>query len=1048
MPSLPRLPEESAMRHTRLALDRPVTTVMVALALLAIGLISGKLLRLEAMPDITFPGMQVIVPYPGSTPEEIELLIVRPVEEALATLSGIEEIRASAQSDQAQFFIKFSWDRDADTAAFEVRTKLDSIRPQLPAGADRMLIQAFSASDQAAVVIRIASDQDLTDQYEMLEKYLQRPIERLDGVARVELQGVQPREVRVLVDPNRLAAYGVDVQKLRNLLVASNFSVSAGEITENGSRFTVRPIGEFSTLDDVRSLVVMPGVRVSDVAQVELVAPELKVGRHMDGKRAVGIDVYKSTQSNVVDVADRVIAAVDEARKVPQLQGVKILVVGNQADSIRQSLKELRNAGLVGAVLSFFMLLFFLRHFPTTVIVSLAVPASLLVTLAAMYFLGFTLNILTMMGMLLAIGMLVDNSVVITESIFRHRQLLPGRPMEATLAGVREVGVATLAGTFSTVIVFLPLVFGEKNQMSIFLVHVAVPIVVAMLASLIVAQTLIPMLAVRMSPPPAVAAESWFGRLQSRYARALTWALSHRKWMALFTVLILVSPVPLFALKLAKVDPFPQEASRTIGLGYHIEGSYPMERVEQAVRRVEAYLEANKERFDLDKYYSVWEPDGAFTRLYLKPKQDATVPAAEVMRRVVKDMPEIIIGKPSFSFDDSAAGSTAFTLELSGESTERLADISQDVAHRLSSVRGLEAVRSEAGTGEQEVQVVVNRDRAAQLGLTTQQIAMTVAGAMRGDKLPELRTTDRELTMRLAFRESDRQSVEDLAKVPVMLADGTRTELGAVADFVVKPSDREIKRINRLTAVVITANMAKGTTMDDARKRVEPIMKAYPLPPGYSWKFGRGLDENDKAVQTMAQNMLLAVVLIFLVMASLFESALYPLSIITSILFAIVGSIWFLALTRTSITMMAMIGFMVLIGVVVNIGIVLIAHVIDLREAGLPRQEAILQAGRDRLRPIMMTTLTTLLGMLPLAIGDAQIGGGGEGPAYFPLARAVMGGLAFSAVVSLLIVPMFYVWFDDLNMWRMRVFSKADSRTGKAASVDCPSAEPEPEPAP
>jgi HAE1 family hydrophobic/amphiphilic exporter-1 len=323
---------------------------------------------------------------------------------------------------------------------------------------------------------------------------------------------------------------------------------------------------------------------------------------------------------------------------------------------------------------------------------------------------------------------------------------------------------------------------------------------------------------------------------------------------------------------------------------------------------------------------------------------------------------------------------------------------------------------------------------------------MTVAGAMRGDKLPELRTTERELTMRLAFRESDRQSVEDLAKVPVMLADGTRTDLGAVADFVVSPSDREIQRVNRLTTVVINANMAKGTTMDDARKRVEPILNAYPLPPGYSWKFGRGLDENDKAVQTMVQNILLAIVLIFLVMASLFESALYPLSIITSILFAIVGSIWFLTLTGTTITMMAMIGFMVLIGVVVNIGIVLIAHVIDLRTAGMTRHDAILQAGRDRLRPIMMTTLTTLLGMLPLAIGDAQIGGGGEGPAYYPLARAVMGGLGFSAVVSLLIVPMFYVWFDDLNHWRMRVFAKAGARDRDATTIGDPAPDPAPLP--
>jgi HAE1 family hydrophobic/amphiphilic exporter-1 len=466
-----------------------------------------------------------------------------------------------------------------------------------------------------------------------------------------------------------------------------------------------------------------------------------------------------------------------------------------------------------------------------------------------------------------------------------------------------------------------------------------------------------------------------------------------------------------------------------------------MERIEQAVRRIEAYIEANKERFDVDTYYTWWVNDEAGTRLYLKPKDEARVPAEKVMELVMQDMPEIIIGKPSFTFDEGAGGSTSFSLQLAGESTERLAEISREVAHRLSSVPGLEAVRSEAGTGEQEVQVVVNRDRASQLGLTTQDIALTVAGAMRGDRLPELRTTDRELTMRLAFRESDRQSVEDLARVPVMLPDGSRTDLGAVAEFVVMPSDREIQRLNRLTSVVINANIAEGSTMDEVRKRVEPVMEAYALPAGYTWKFGRGFEENDKAIQTMAQNMLLAVVLIFLVMASLFESALYPLSIITSIVFAIVGSIWFLTLTGTTITMMAMIGFMVLMGVVVNIGIVLIAHVIDLRNAGLPRHQAILQAGRDRLRPIMMTTLTTLLGLLPLAIGDAQVGGGGEGPAYHPMARAIMGGLAFSAVVSLIIVPMFYVWFDDLNLWRKRVFTR-EIPAGDPEPLGPPAAEP------
>jgi HAE1 family hydrophobic/amphiphilic exporter-1 len=605
--------------------------------------------------------------------------------------------------------------------------------------------------------------------------------------------------------------------------------------------------------------------------------------------------------------------------------------------------------------------------------------------------------------------------------------LQPGRPLEATLAGVREVGVATLAGTFSMVIVFLPMVFGEQNRMSIFLVHVAVPIVVAMLASLLIAQTLIPMLSARMAPPPPVAAGSWFARLQERYQRMLGWTLDHPKSMAAVVLLLLASPVPLFAMKLIKVDPFPQTASRVLRLTYHIEGSHPMERVEQAVRQVEAYLDANRERFDLDTHFSLWTPDQALTRLYLKPKEEATVSPEEVMERVLADMPEILIGRPSFRFDEGASASSGLTIQLTGESTDRLAELSFDVARRLAAVPGLQSAVSGARSGEQEVQVVVDRDRAAQLGLTAQEVALTIAGAMRGDKLPELRGDDREVTMRLAFRESDRQSVEDLARLPIMLADGTRIELGAVADFMVRPADRSIERINRLTSVTINATLAQDVTNDEVRKRIEPILDAYPFPAGYSYAWGRGIDEGDEAVRTMTQNVLLAVVLIFLVMASVFESTLYPLSIITSIAFAIVGAIWFLALTGTVITMMAMIGFLILIGVVVNIGIVLIAHVIDLRKAGLSRRDAILQAGRDRLRPILMTTLTTLFGMLPLAIGDAQVGGGGaaEMPAYYPMARAIIGGLAFSAVVSLLIVPCFYVWFDDLNAWRVRVFGRS-----------------------
>ena len=1021
------------MRHTQLALARPVTTVMVFLAVLAVGLISVRLLRLEAFPDINFPGMRIVVPYPGSTPEEMEQLIVRPVEEALATLSGIVEIRAFARADEASFDVLFDWDRDPEAAAFDVRTKLDSIRPTLPAGADRLLMFDFSASDEPVIVIRISSDQDLTDQYDALEKYLKRPIERLEGVARVELAGVEPREVRVLVDPTRLAAYSVDVRALRELLESSNFSVSAGEITENGQRFTVRPIGEFHSLEDVRRLVIGNGVRVGDVARVDLVAPELTVGRRMDGRRAVGIDVFKSTQANVVDVADNVLAAVEQARKVPQLQGIQMLVVGNQADSIRQSLRELRKAGMIGAGLSFFMLLFFLRHLPTTLIVSLAVPLSLLVTLAVMYFLDLTINVMSMMGMMLAIGMLVDNAVVVTESVFRHRQLDPGNPAAATLAGVREVGVATLAGTATCVVVFLPILFGERNQLTIFLAHVAVPIVVAMCASLLIAQTIVPMLTSRFPAPPAIRHGSRFARLQDRYAALLRALLTRSRRAAAALGGLLLATIGLLVAsgampdKLLRFDMFPQDAGRELFLDYKLEGNHPIDRVEAAVNTVEAYLAAHREEFDIESVYSRYDSVSANSVLILTPKESMRIPASETIRRVSARMPEILIGKPTFSLDGQGQ-SGGFSLRLTGESTERLADLATDVAHALRGIEGLDSVRSEARDGDDEVRISVDRNRAAALGLTPQVAALTVAAALRGDRLREFRSADRELTLRLAFRASDRQSIADLARLPLYLPSGERVDLGSIASFSIERGPRVIQRVNRLTSVTLGGVLATGATLPVVKERVEQLMAAYQLPPGYSWEFGRGVQQSDDGTQTMIFNLLFAIAMIYLVMAAVFESTVLPISIVTSILMAAIGVIWTLFITRTTFTFMALIGIQILMGVVVNIGIVLVAHINDLRATGTARLDAILQASRDRLRPILMTTLTASLALAPLALGDAQLAVGLAGPSYAPMARAIMGGLVFGAATSLLAVPVFYQWLDDAiaAMRRFLAHTRAD----------------------
>ena len=987
------------MWHTRAALARPVTTWMAFAALAVIGLISARQLPLEEMPDITFPGVFINVPYPGSTPEEVERLVTRPIEEALATLPGIEEIRSTSTADRAEVQVSMSWGGDVEARTFEVRTKLDTIRPDLPAGAERMIIGSGSTSDQAIITIRLSADENLSNQYQALERYLKKPLERLPGVARVDLAGVDPLEVRVLVNADRAAAHSVSLADLRKLLQQSNFSVSAGEITQGGQRFSVRPVGEFTTLEDVRALLVRGNVRLGDIAEVTLDSPKPTVGRRVDGRPAVGLDVYKTTQANVIDVANRVLAELEKAKTTPQLRGVRFLVVGNQAKSILSSLSELRSAGLIGAGLALLVLFVFLRDVPTTLLVSLAVPSSLVVTLAAMYFTGLTLNVLTMMGMMLSVGMLVDNAVV-----------------------VKEVGVATLAGTFATVVVFLPLLFGETNQVSIFLKHVAIPIVVAMVTSLLIAQTLIPMVASRLRTPRESEATGWVRALQERYARALAAVLRQPRRTALAIVLVVLSPVPLFTTGLFKIDPMPQTASRQLYLAYHVEGTHPYEQVAAAVTRVEGFLQANRERFDLETVYSRWSGDDAMSTLYLRPKEQARHKSAEVMSAITAEMPELPIGRPGFSFQMGAA--QGFSLQLTGESTERLLPLANQVVARLRTVPGLELVRNDSRGGEREIRVTIDRERAAAAGLTSGVAAQAIAAAMRGERLRELRTAERELTMRLAFRADDQQSVEDLGRLVLPTRNGT-LPLSAIATFTETEGDRAISRINRLTSVVITANLAQGVTMEQMRTRVTPIMESFPLPAGYSWKLGRGFEDNDKTLTGMAINVLLAILMIYLVMAALFESALLPLSIVSSIVFSFVGVCWCLALTGTPMTLMAMIGIMILVGVVVNIGIVLVAHIQQLRGEGMQREEAIVQAGRDRLRPILMTTLSTLLGLLPLAVGDASVGGTG-GPAYYPMARAIMGGLAFGAAVSLFFVPAFYIWFDDFNLWRRRVLSTAD----------------------
>ncbi|HEX5789394.1 MAG TPA: efflux RND transporter permease subunit, partial [Woeseiaceae bacterium] len=616
-----------------------------------------------------------------------------------------------------------------------------------------------------------------------------------------------------------------------------------------------------------------------------------------------------------------------------------------------------------------------------------------------------------------------DNAVVVTESIFRHRSLDPDRPFEATLAGVREVGLAVIAGTATTIIVFAPIIFGVKTDIMVFLTHVAVTIIVALAASLLIAQTLVPMLAARVPIPPQPKAGAMMDRLTQRYVRTLRWELTHPRWTAVGILLVCVIGIAPNILGLVKFDMFPQDVGRRLYMPYHIEGQHSLETVEDAVNTIESYLYENQEAFNIRSVYSYFETGHAESVLLLTEDDEATVSTPDIIDRITADLPTLAIGKPSFQFDQQGGGD-GFSLQLSGDSTAVLNELGREVARALSAVEGLEDVRSDAKTGEREVRVIVDRDRAAAVGLTAGDVSQAVSIAMRGENLREFRGDFGEVAVRLAFRENDRQSVEQLADLPLYTPDGRRVPLGSVAAMHVARSPDAIQRTDRQTAVVLRANLADETSLDDVNPAVTGLMEQMDLPPGYSWKFGEGFERQDETQAMMTVNLLLGIACIFLVMAALFESLILPFSIILgSILFSIFGVFLFFAATGTTFSFMAMIGIMILVGVVVNNGIVLVDHVNNLRNGGMPREAAIETAGRDRLRPILMTVATTIVGLVPLALGTTQIGG--DGPPYYPMARAIIGGLAFSTVVSLLVVPALYVYFDNLAGWSRKLAATA-----------------------
>jgi HAE1 family hydrophobic/amphiphilic exporter-1 len=1003
------------MSPAEFALRRPVTIVMVFLSLVAIGLVSVRLLPLEYFPAVDVPFIGIQIPYQGSTPEEVEREITRPVEEVLATISGIKRLDSRSTDIGANFEVIFDWGEDVSIKAVEARERVEAIRDQLPADVRRINVFKFNFTDQPVLRLRISSERDLSNAYDMLMRKLVRPLERIPGVARVDLEGVEPREIRIELIADRVVSHSIDLVDLQRRLQQVNFSDSAGLIRDNQTRYRVNPKGEFRTVEEIGDLVIADGgLRLSDIAEIRYDSKKRTYARHLDRRYAIGISVFKENGANLVDVGRRALQEVERIGESPEMRGIQVFFLDNQAEGVTESLSELLKAGLIGALLSLLVLYFFLGHVQTTLMVSMAVPIAITITLGVMYFLGLTLNILSMMGLMLAVGMLVDNSVVVSESIHREHENTPGDPQGAALRGVRAVGLAVAAGTLTSAAVFLPIIFGEQDQISIFLTHVAIAIVVSLAVSLFIAQTIIPLMATRLDQPSSKHQNAPVEWIKQRYVRLLGWTLRHRWASAGLVLLTLVSAaVPM---SLVETDMFPQDQTRKLYLSYHLNGQYPLEKIKESVDRIEEFLYANQEEFEIRTVYTYYDETGSantLSAILLTDDDEAKLSSQEISKRIMEGLPRIAIGKPSFNFE-RVGGGESLNVTLTGSSNSVLRQLAEDTVRLLSGVEGLTGVVSEAASGDQEVQIRVDRERANQLGFSTQEVAQAVAIAIRGIDLREFKGEEGEVPVRLQLRESDRENLDDLRDIKLRNAAGEAVPLMSMVRLSEISGPTEIRRLNRQAGLRVTAQL-DGISADEARARIKANMELMQMPAGYNWQFGGGFEDDQEAMQKMLFNILLAIAIIYIVLAAQFESLIYPASMICTILFSVIGVYWFFLITGTTFTLMAMIGILILIGVVVNNGIVLIDHVNQLRARGLSREQALLRAGEERLRPILMTVGTTVLGLTPLCIGTTQIGG--DGPPYFPMARAIVGGLLFSTFVSLILLPTIYTWLDIIRHW-------------------------------
>jgi HAE1 family hydrophobic/amphiphilic exporter-1 len=995
---------------TALALKRPVTTSMIMLSLFVTGLMASRLLPQESFPTLNIPMAFISVPYNGATPEEVERLITRPIEEALGTLSGVTEMISRSRADSANIQIMMKLSTDLDSKILEVREKVDMVRHLLPDDVQRVWIQKFSTEDIPVISIVLSGEQDLSHAYDFLERKIKRPIERLKGVGKVDFRGVTRPNIEIQLNSTKMAMNRVDQGQLLQDLRASNFLVRSGNILNGQRKYRVTPDGEYHSLNDIKNFQVKVGVKLKDIALVHMVSPERNSEIRTDRQKSVGMEVFKESDANVVSVTDEIVALVEKIKQQDEFKNIVIKIKDNSGEEIQKSLADLLKAGTFGILLSFGVLYIFLRNTQMTFIVVASVPVSLSFAIAGMYFMGYTLNMLTLAGLFIAVGLLIDNSVVICESILQQQQKSLSH-VEKILKGVDNVSIAIISGTLTTTIVFMPLLMGEKNFITTLVEQIAVAICLPLFASLIIAKTAIPLMLSRVNQNDLNGVVTQ-GKLDAWYRPRLSKVLTNPKKTILGIFILIVSAV--FARELVTNNVEAGKAEKEIFIRYHIQGEQKLADVSKVVDGMEQYLYDNKEAFQFRQVNSRIWPGFAMSRIKLI--DNYSLPIHELKENIRKNFPQSAIARPSFDWSDQKQKLAKVT--LNGSSTERLILLSEGVISQLANTKGFAEVGIDNNTNKLELLLRIDRDKVMRLGANTQDVAGRISTALRGVQLRSFR--DRSLgetAIKLVYHPERVVPLSRIKQLPILENKGKIITLQQLVTFDSEPVMREIKRVRRRTSLTISINL-EDISRAEAAIKIKEVMENIAFPSGYDWQLGNQFQQDQEAMKDMAMNMVLALALIFMVMAALFESLLMPIAILSSIGLAFIGVYWTFALLGLGLGETAMIGMLILMGIVVNNGIVLIDQINKLKGDSQSILEPIIEACVSRIRPIFMTVATTVIGMVPLALASS------DNEAY-PMAVAIIGGLLFSTFTSLFLVPFCYLMLVKLGERSVKRFNKA-----------------------